>query len=154
MYCPLYIKTDYSLLSSLIKVDDLIENLKKKNLTSCAIVDNNLYGTMEIVTKFKKNGLHPIIGLDLGNILLYVENEEGYYNLVKIETLKNFNNLDNSILKKYNQGLICICFNEEDYNIYSDIYEKIFIGVKNFQEEEKYKNYETVFINKTLYLDN
>ena len=28
MYCPLYIKTDYSLLSSLIKVDDLIENLK------------------------------------------------------------------------------------------------------------------------------
>lgn len=153
MYCPLYVKTDYSLLSSLIKVDDLIENLKKKNLTSCAIVDNNLYGTMEIVTKFKKNGLHPIIGLDLGNILLYVENEEGYYNLVKIETLKNFNNLDNSILKKYNQGLICICFNEEDYNIYSDIYEKIFIGVKNFQEEEKYKNYETVFINKTLYLD-
>ena len=29
MYTPLYIKTDYSLLSSLIKIDDLVENLKK-----------------------------------------------------------------------------------------------------------------------------
>lgn len=30
MYTPLFVKTDYSLLSSLIKIDDLIENLKKK----------------------------------------------------------------------------------------------------------------------------
>ena len=52
MYCPLYIKTDYSLLSSLIKVDDLIENLKKKGISSCGIADDNLYGTMEIVKKF------------------------------------------------------------------------------------------------------
>ena len=34
MYSPLFVKTDYSLLSSLIKVDDLIENLKKKNISS------------------------------------------------------------------------------------------------------------------------
>lgn len=153
MYCPLYVKTDYSLLSSLIKVDDLIENLKKKNLTSCAVVDDNLYGTMEIVTKFKKNGLHPIIGLDLKNILLYVKNEEGYYNLVKIETNKNFNTLNDEVLKKYSKGLICISFDLENYTKYKDIFSDIFIGVANRKEEEKFLDYPTVYINKTLYLE-
>lgn len=153
MYCPLYVKTDYSLLSSLIKVDDLIENLKKKNLTSCAVVDDNLYGTMEIVTKFKKNGLHPIIGLDLKDILLYVKNEEGYYNLVKIETNKNFNTLNDEVLKKYSKGLICISFDLENYTKYKDIFSDIFIGVANRKEEEKFLDYPTVYINKTLYLE-
>lgn len=153
MYCPLYVKTDYSLLSSLIKVDDLIENLKKKNLTSCAVVDDNLYGTMEIATKFRKNGLHPIIGLDLKNILLYVKNEEGYYNLVKIETNKNFNTLNDEVLKKYSKGLICISFDLENYTKYKDIFSDIFIGVANKKEEEKFLDYPTVYINKTLYLE-
>lgn len=153
MYCPLYVKTDYSLLSSLVKVDDLIEKLKKKNLTSCAVVDDNLYGTMEIVTKFKKNGLHPIIGLDLKNILLYVKNEEGYYNLVKIETNKNFNTLNDEIIKKYSKGLICISFDLENYTKYKDIFSDIFVGVANKKEEEKFLDYPTVYINKTLYLE-
>ena len=153
MYCPLYVKTDYSLLSSLIKVDDLIENLKKKNLTSCAVVDDNLYGTMEIVTKFKKNGINPVIGLDLGNILLYVKNQEGYYNLVKVETSKNFDSLNDDILKDFSSGLICVCFNLDDYNKYKEVYSDIFIGVSNKKEEDSFSSYPTVFINKTLYLE-
>ena len=153
MYSPLFVKTDYSLLSSLIKVDDLIENLKKKNISSCAVVDNNLYGTMEIVHKFEKAGIKPIIGLDLNKILLYVKNETGYYNLVKIETLKNEEKLDIEALKKYSEGLICICFDKDTFIKFKDIYELIYIGVKNKQEEEQYKEFETVFINKTLYLE-
>ena len=34
MYTPLYIKTDYSLLNSLIKIDDLIKKLKKLAIQS------------------------------------------------------------------------------------------------------------------------
>lgn len=153
MYCPLFIKTDYSLLSSLIKIDDLIENLKKKNISSCGVADNNLYGTMEIIHKFKKAGIKPIIGLDLNKILLYVKNETGYYNLVKIETLKNKENLSFESLKKYSEGLICICFDEDIYTKFKDVYKEIYIGVKNKKEEELYKDLETVFINKTLYLE-
>jgi len=153
MYTPLYIKTDYSLLSSLIKIDDLIETLKKKNITSCAIVDDNLYGTMEIVNKFKKNNIKPIIGLDLKNILLYVKNKEGYYNLVKIETAKTHNELTEEIIKTYSNNLICICFDEETYQNYKNIFDEIYIGVSTKKEEELYQNYETVFINKTLYLE-
>ena len=58
MYTPLYIKTDYSLLNSLVKIDDLIPKLKKLNITSCAICDDNLYGTMEFINKLSKNNTY------------------------------------------------------------------------------------------------
>ncbi len=153
MYTPLFIKTDNSLLSSLIKVDDLILNLKKKNLTSCGVADDNLYGTMEIVSKFKKNGIKPVIGLDLKELVLYVKNKDGYYNLVRIETFKNKNELSFDVLKQFSDGLICVCFNLDNYNKYKDIYNDIYIGVSNKSEEELYSDYDTVFFNKTLYLE-
>lgn len=153
MYTPLYVKTDYSLLSSLIKIDDLIVSLKKKNLSSCAIVDDNLYGTMEIVKKFKKAGIKPIIGLDLKDILLYVENEEGYYNLVKIETIKNKRELTFEDIKKYSNSLTCICFDESTYKKYKDVFKHIYIGVSNKKEEQEFKDYDTVFVKKTLYIE-
>ena len=43
MFVPLKITTDYSLLKSLIKVEDLSEYLIKHNITACAIVDENLF---------------------------------------------------------------------------------------------------------------
>lgn len=153
MYTPLYVKTDYSLLSSLIKIDELVENLKKKNISSCAIVDDNLYGTMEVIHKFNKAGIKPIIGLDLKEILLYAKTSEGYYNLVKIETLKNEDELSQESLIKYSNDLILICFNKETYNMYKDSFTDIFIGITNKKEEELYKDEETVYINKTLYLE-
>ena len=56
MYSPLYIKTEYSLLSSLIKIDNLIEKCKACNITSLAICDDNLFGTMEFIKKCNKAG--------------------------------------------------------------------------------------------------
>ena len=153
MYTPLYVKTDYSLLSSLIKIDELVENLKKKDILSCAVVDDNLYGTMEVIHKFNKAGIKPIIGLDLKEILLYAKTSEGYYNLVKIETLKNKDELSLESLIKYSNDLILICFNKETYNMYKDSFTDIFIGITNKKEEELYKDEETVYINKTLYLE-
>ena len=152
MYTPLYIKTDYSLLSSLIKIDDLIIKLNKLGFTSCGICDDNLYGTMEFIKKMKNNNIKPVIGLDLKNILLFCKNSTGYYNLIKIETYKNFNKLDINLLKKYSEGLICIVFNLDDYKKYS-FYSNIFIGINNKKDDELYKEYNTCYINKTLYLE-
>lgn len=64
MYTPLYVKTEYSLLSSLISIDDLVKYLKKNNFSFCAIVDDHLYATMEVIHKFKANNINPIIGLE------------------------------------------------------------------------------------------
>ena len=63
MYTPLFIRTEYSLLSSLIKIDALILKLKKLNITECAICDNNLFGTMEFIKNYKGNNIKPVVGL-------------------------------------------------------------------------------------------
>ena len=47
MYTPLYIKTDNSLQTSLIKIKDLIEFAKTNNIKSLTITDNNMYGVMD-----------------------------------------------------------------------------------------------------------
>jgi len=158
MYTPLYIKTDYSLLSSLIKIDNLIKNLKQKNITSCAIVDDNLFGTMEFIKKCEKEGINPIIGLDIpykeSNILLYTKNYEGYQNLIKIETIKNEEEINIDILKKYSSELIAICFNEAIYNELKDTFTDLFVGVSNINEEKNvYYTKNTIYVNKTLYLE-
>ena len=152
MYTPLYIKTDYSLLSSLIKIDDLIVKLKELGITSCGICDDNLYGTMEFIHKCEKEGIKPVIGLDLKNILLFAKTKKGYYNLVKIETYKNFDKLEDSVLKKYKDDLICVALDKESYDKYN-FFSDIFMGVSSKKEEDEYKNLETVYVKKTLYLD-
>ena len=64
-YTPLWIKTDYSILTSLIKIDDLINMLSKEKVSACAICDDNLFGTMEFYNKCKKKNIKPIIGLEV-----------------------------------------------------------------------------------------
>ena len=57
MFVPLKIVTEYSLLKSTIKIDALISFLKKHNIPSCAICDDNLYGVMEFFNKMSANNL-------------------------------------------------------------------------------------------------
>ena len=105
MLVPLKVITEYSLLKSTIKVDSLIDSLKKHNITSCAICDDNLYGVMEFFTKMEKNNLKPVIGLtiyiDNEEINLYPKNNEGYKNLLKIHTLKETKELSWDNLNSY-----------------------------------------------------
>ena len=101
-YVPLWIKTDYSILSSLIKIDDLINKLISLNINVCGIVDDDLYGTMEFYNKCISNNIKPIIGLEINldfKVLLYAKNYTGYQNLCNINTLKNKNELNFAILE-------------------------------------------------------
>ena len=45
---PLYIKTDNSLLSSLIKIDDLITYAVKNEIKTLAITDDTMYGVFRV----------------------------------------------------------------------------------------------------------
>lgn len=69
-------------MSSLIKIDDLIEFAIKNNLKSLTITDNNMYGVMEFYHKCLNNNIKPIVGLDViidkYNIILYCMNYNGY----------------------------------------------------------------------------
>ena len=92
IYTPLYIKTDYSLLQSLIKIDDLIVFAQKNNLKSLSICDDNLCGVIEFYNKCLKNNIKPIIGLNINvngnNIVLYAKNYYGYIDLIHIMSLR------------------------------------------------------------------
>lgn len=155
-YTPLWIKTDYSILSSLIKIDDLISTLKKLNFKSAAICDDNLYGAMEFYTKCIKNDIKPIIGLEVNldyTILLYAKNYKGYQNLCNINTLINENKFSFDELIKYINDLVLVLpYKYKDKrDIYIPYTKDLFIGYNN-EDEEKKINGNKVYLNKTLTL--
>ena len=112
MYIPLKVTTDYTLLKSLIKVPNLISFLSEKNIDTCGICDENLYGVLEFYYACKKNNIKPIVGLDVImdnlNIYLYAMNFDGYKNLLKIHTLKEKNELILDDLSVYKDSILCI----------------------------------------------
>ena len=142
MFVPLKITTDYTMLKSLIKVENLCSYLKERGFTSCAIVDNNLFGVMNFYNTLKKHNIKPIIGLEINidniNLYLYAKNYEGYKNLLKINTLIQ-KELTFEELKIYKENILCIIpFKyKEIYNKLKDIYEELYIGYKSEVEKKE-----------------
>ena len=154
MDTPLNIKTENYLLSSMIKIKDLIAFALKYNLTSLSITDNNMYGVMEFYDACIKNNIKPIVGLEtkVDNliIILYAKNYNGYKNLLKITS----NKVDLLFLSKYASDLICILPFESSslYEQLKSIYEDIFISFKNEEERELIKEHK-IYMDKILYLE-
>ena len=69
---PIYLKTVYSFLTSLITIDDMIAFAKTNNLSCLCICDDNMYGVMEFIKKCNENNIKPIVGLDINKCLLFV----------------------------------------------------------------------------------
>ncbi len=155
MNTPLNIKTEYSLLSSMIKVPDLIAFALKNNLKSLTITDNNMFGCMEFYDACIKNNIKPIVGLELAVdnhiIILYARNYQGYKNLLKITS----NEKSMSLLSEYSSDLICI-IPFESYEVYKDlskIFKTIFISFKNEEERYLIKEDNKLYMNKIIYLE-
>ena len=142
MFVPLKITTDYTLLKSLIKVEDICDYLVKHNITACAIVDENLFGVMNFYNTLIKNNIKPIIGLDIilddKHIYLYAKNYQGYQNLLKINTLIQ-NAINITDLKRHKDNLLCITPYEsiDLYDELKNIYEDTFIGYSKDQEKNR-----------------
>lgn len=156
-YVPLYVKTDNSLLSSLIKINELIDFAKKNNLKALTITDDNLFGAIEFYEECTKNNIKPIIGLEItleNKFVLYAENYEGFKNLMKIFLLISEKNLDEEMLKKYSDGLLCVlCYESIDYKEkINNIYKHVFYGYKNDEEKKLLNEENCVFFNETVCL--
>jgi len=108
----------------------------------------------------KKNGIKPVIGLDVKlddlSVLLYAKNYQGYKNLIKLSTQKYERNINIEDLEKRKDDLICILPFESrtKYQELNEIYKEIYLGYQNKTEEEEVKKYtkDVVFLNKVLYL--
>ena len=129
---PIYVKTVYSFLSSLITVDDLIKLAKERHFTTLCICDDNMYGVMEFIRKCEDNNINPVVGLDLNRCLLYAKNYLGYQNLMKLSTIKSEREIVVDDLKEYHQELIC--FNRSEDNELESVFDDYFPYDKYFDE--------------------
>ena len=132
MYIPLYNKTTYSFLSSLLEVDDLIQIAKDNNLNSIAICDNNMYGVMEFILKCQANNLNPLVGVDLEDRLLFAKNYQGYQNLLKLTSLKTERTLTEEDYATYHDNLICI-----PLTTINTVYETIFYPLNSHNQQDE-----------------
>jgi len=114
---PIYVKTVYTFLSSLITIDDLINLAKENSYHSLCICDDNMYGVMEFITKCKSNNINPIVGVDFNDYLLFAKNYDGYINLMKLSTIKSEREINEKDLIKYNNDLVLIYKEETDINL-------------------------------------
>ncbi len=156
MYTPLIVKSNYSFLTSLIKIDDLISKCTKYGIKSVALTDVNMISTMLFYKKCLANNIKPVIGLCTSykdrQIYLYAKNFEGYKYLIK-------GNLDNKIDYEdlnNNKENIYIIIPKCSIDIYNEIKnDNVFVS---FSKEEDIKELEKVtsnlvYANEIHYLD-
>lgn len=160
MYIPLYVKSNYSLLSSMLKIDDIISYSVTKKIPYAVISDINMYGVMEFITKCNKNNITPIISLSIKynnfEIVLFAKNYNGYKSLIKLSTIFNEREILKNDLIKFNDGLLVVIpYSSLDiYDELNTIYDEVYLGYQNKKEElevskitDKY-----VFFRECLYL--
>lgn len=112
MYIPLYNKSNYNLLSSLLKIDDIVKFAEDNNLTSISLTDSNMFGTMEFIKKCEKVNIKPVIGLEINlvdfKIVLFCKNYKGYQSLIRLSTIQSERKVTLDDLNKYRDEVICV----------------------------------------------
>ena len=160
MYIPLYNKSNYTLLSSLLKIDDLIMFAKNNNISSIALTDNNMYATMEFIKKCKKENIKPLVGLEInletGSIVLFAKDYTGYQSLIKLSTIQSERMVNSEDLETFSKG-VCVVVPFIYQALYSDmgkIFLDLYLGISNKQEEKEalLLTNKIVFFRESLYL--
>ena len=144
MSIALGIKTEYELKNSLIKIPDLINYLTINNYPGCGILDEYLYSAIPFIKACEKANLKPVIGLPINIndhlIYLYAKNYNGFKNLLKLNTLKQTNEINLPNLIKYQDNLILV-IPYESINMETDLsfYEDKFYAYQNEDEKASIK---------------
>ena len=131
-FVHLHCHSHYSLLDGMPKIEELIEKAKEFKMPALGLTDHGvMYGSIEFYQKAKKAGIKPIIGFEAYvaasgrhqkikanekryHLTLLAKNFSGYQNLVKLCSLGHLEGfyykprIDDELLKKYHQGIICL----------------------------------------------
>ena len=95
MSCPLYIRSVYSLLSSMCTIESIVSYGKKYGYTHLGLVDRNvLAGAMAFKKACEKASIKPVYGLEFDleaeeriyTMILYAKDDEGYKNLMGLSS--------------------------------------------------------------------
>ena len=131
-YIPLNIKTHYEILSSLIKIENLVLYAKKNNVSSLGITDSNMFGSLEFINLCKKNNIKPIIGVPFlvqdVNTILYAKNYIGYKNLLNLVSIRNTRDITNEDIVKHSGELICVISSYDKIDILSTYFKEVYLS--------------------------
>ena len=129
-FVHLHLHSEYSLLDGAARIDKVVKVAKSYGMPAIAITDHgNMYGVIPFYDACKKQGIKPIIGCEFyvaddltvkqgksknAHLVLLAKNEEGYYNLSKLNTIAFRDGfyykprIDHKALEKHAGGLICL----------------------------------------------
>ncbi len=159
MYIPLWNVSNYTLLSSLLKIDDIIAYAKKNHLPSISIADTNMYGTMEFIKKCEKENINPVIGLEIKvegtTLVVFAKNYKGYQSLIKLSTIQNEHPLTKQEVEEHNQEVIAVVpfDSKASWKMWETIFRDSYLAFTK-KEEEKEAYLETnrvIFFPKNVY---
>lgn len=162
----LYGQTEYNMLENALHLKDYVNYAKNYGYTSLSITDSNLYAHKKFIKLCNSLSIKPIVGLELIiddiTILLYPFSDLGYKNLMKISSMKSFQDIIKiEDLKQYMDDIYFV-INTKDIDIYLK-YKSIFtytaIGIfprdsyKDIYEFALKKNEMILPLLNTLYLN-
>ena len=121
----LYLKTEYSLLNSNIKIHELMSVASEKGYQVIAMTDDqNMHGAIKFYQAAHKHHLKPIIGLNVryqfndqtSNLLLYALDNFGYQNLMNISSRMMINEgvVELEYLARTAQGVLVVTPSDEN----------------------------------------
>ena len=153
-------KTEYSLLTSLIKVEDYVRYAKEHQLSSLVLTDTSLFGLMKFYDLCISNHIKPILGLTITleghELVLYAMNEVGYHHLLKLSTLVSEKVLSVDALDHYHEGLLCVLpFSSLDFlSVVNKIYPDLYLGYATMEQRKELDSlYPKVFFREVLCLE-
>ncbi len=136
-YIPINIKTEYDLMNSLIKIDDLIFYAKNNGFNTLGITDSTMFGTIEFINKCISNEIKPVIGCEFNfddiSFILYAKNYDGIVSLYKLVSKRNIDKLEIKDIKD-TSNLKCIC-NIDNYDNMKLLFESTYIKYSNEKEK-------------------
>ena len=147
MSSNLYIRSAYTLLSSLCSINNIVELAKRYGYNSLALVDKNvLAGAPTFKNACLKNNIQAIYGMEIDlrvmdniyPVILYAKNDNGFKNLMKLSSeinINDLNDIDIELLNKYKQeNFICLYSNNMPLLEYRD-YNEGFLKQKELFED-------------------
>lgn len=151
-FVHLNVKSEYSLLNSILKTKDLIQFCADNDMPYVAVCDiNTMYNVWHFQNDAKSKKLKSIIGctflIKYGNLYgcieLFAKTREGYRNLVALSTIANTNfNEDKQYaclvlddLKEYKKDLICLTGGS------NGLIFKLYEATQDWKESEKTLEY-------------
>ena len=152
MSAPLYIRSVYSLLSSLCPIEGIISYGKKHGYRVLGLVDRNvLSGAMAFKKACLKAGIKPVYGLEFDmqledmvyTMVLYSSDDEGFKNLMGLSSYICTNEnkiIDLEILDRYRgHNVLCLMSDDMPLTRAIDRHEDLEIALK--RQNELFKDY-------------